>query len=448
MPLDPNTDNLGTGEDLFAATERTVAGALAKNPHVLINAFDGPSCDAFGRWRVSAPVTVFDSKLTGIDDAPLFWQEVQVSGSSTTPTTPTASKPYVDLASANTTAGRFVRQTFRRFAYQPGKSQMILMTGVLELASGVKTGCERRIGYFDDDNGLFFESDAGTLGVTVRSNDSGTPVDTTVAQASWNLDRMNGAVDETNPSGITVDWSKAQLFVIDFQWLSTGRVRFGLEIDGIIFYVHEHNAANVSAIPYMSTPNLPLRYELISTTDSGVCSMRAICSAVISEGGTDEIGIVHRTSTAGAGVTTDAENIIFAVVGIRLKAARVGTTIRLLEAALQIHTASEFIEWLVIWNPTVADTFTYSDIVNSALQRALGATANRVTGGTIIGGGYIETGGGNSGGNSSDKILNSSLILGVDYAGTNLDELVLCARPIGGVVAADVEGSLTWRETL
>ncbi len=215
---------------------------------IQVEASDGPSADAFGRWRVSNPQTLFDSKLTGLDSAPLFWDEQLESGTMAT-TTPTADKPYIDFTSTNAAAGKRTRQTFRRFNYQPGKSQLILMTGILELASGTKTGCERRIGPFDNNNGAFFESDAGTVGVTVRTHDSGSTVDITVAQASWNLDNMDGGSDAENPSGLTLDTTKEQVFVIDFQWLSAGRVRFGFEIGGVIVYVHEVNVANEATIP-------------------------------------------------------------------------------------------------------------------------------------------------------------------------------------------------------
>lgn len=435
-----NTVLPGTG-DTYASKDR---GGV-KFQKVLVNAFDGPSCDAFGRWRVSNPTTIFDSKLLGVDDDPLFWDEALETGVGITATTPTAAKPYIDLVSTNVTAGKFTRQTFRRFNYQSGKSHLVLMTGVLELASGVKTGCERRIGYFDDDNGAFFESDAGTIGITTRTNDSGSPVDTTVAQASWNLDNLDGGADAANPSGITADWTKAQIFVIDFQWLSVGRVRFGVEIAGVIVYVHQVLAANVLTIPWASTPNLPLRYQIVTTTDSGICSMRVICSAVIVEGDTENIGMVHYRSTEGVAVVTNAENSLFAVVGIRLKAARLGATIELISAPMQIQTALEYAEWVLMWNPTVAGTFTYGDLTNSALQTALGATANTVTGGTKIAGGYLETGGAQAGGGSAAGVLVTSLHLGAAIDDT-VDEIVLCVRPIGGVEAMDVEGALIWRE--
>lgn len=333
--MSDNTVLPGVGET-YASADR---GGV-KFQKVLIQPFDSANCDAFGRFRTSEPKTIFESKLLHGDGQALFWDESLESGTMAT-TGPTAAKPFIDFTSTNVTAGKRTRQTFQHFNYQPGKSILVTMTGILELASGVKTGCERRIGYFNDDNGAFFESDAGTIGVTVRTNDTGSPVDTTVAQASWNIDTMDGGADAANPSGLTLDAAKAQIFIIDFQWLSVGRVRFGFEINGILHYVHEHNTANTSTVPWSSTPNLPLRYQIITTTSSGVCSMRVICAAVISEGGADvAAGIVRHKGTAGAGVTTDAENIIFAVVGLKLKSTHLGAKIQILKAIMQVHTAT------------------------------------------------------------------------------------------------------------
>ncbi len=436
-----NTTLPGTGE-IYASDER---GGAVNFQKVLVEALDGPSVDAFGRWRVSQPKTIFDTKLLHGSNHPLLWDEALESGTMAT-SGPTAAKPFIDFTSTNVTAGKRTRQTFRRFVYQPGKSHLVVMTGVLELASGVTTGCERRIGAFDDDNGVFFESDAGTIGVTVRTNDTGSPVDTTVVQASWNIDTMDGGNDAANPSGITLDATTAHIFVMDFQWLSAGRVRFGFEIGGLITYVHEHNVANSGVIPWSSTPNLPLRYQIITTTSSGICSMRCICAAIISEGGRNPTGVTLFQSTAGAGVTTGVENTIYAVIGLRLKSDHLGSTIRLLNASIQVQTVSEFLEWMIIHNPTVADTFAYSDVTNSAVQRALGATANTVTGGTQLHGGHVETGKNSSGGDSISSGPESTLELGASIAGVR-DTVVLCVRPIGGVSTATVEGGLTWRES-
>lgn len=397
--------------------------------------------DAFGRSRVSNPETIFDSKLLSSNKAPLLWDEALETGSGITSTTPTIQKPYMDIASTALTAGKFTRQSFRRLNYQPGKSQLILMTGVLRLSGG-GVGVQRRIGYFDDNDGAFFEDNAGMMRLVLRCNDSGTPVDLPVDQDVWNIDKFNGK----GPSRITADWTKAQIFVIDFQWLSIGRIRFGLEIDGVLYYAHKFNKANAATVPWASTPNLPLRYQMITTSASPVSVMRVICAAVISEGGQNETGIVHRKSTEGAAVTTAVENTLYAVVGVRLKSTHIGAAIKFLGASVQVQTSAELIEWVAVFNPTVAGTFTYSDQDNSAVQTALGATANTVTGGHEIGGGYVESGGGGSAKGSDDGLVSNAIMLGAAIDGT-VDEVVLCVRPIGGVSAANVEGALVWRES-
>lgn len=152
--------------------------------HVDVRTQDSPSVDAFGRWRVSNPETHFDSKLI-FDNDPFFWDDVEFSGSGTS-STHSAATASVTLGVSNTTAGSRVRQTFMRFNYQPGKSQMVMMTGVLNKTGG-GTGITRRIGLFDANNGLFFEDAAGAYKVVRRTAVTGSPVDNTVAQSSLRL---------------------------------------------------------------------------------------------------------------------------------------------------------------------------------------------------------------------------------------------------------------------
>lgn len=409
-----------------AATDVSAASPLP----IVLGA--GPQLDAFSRLRVSNPVTEFSSKLVMADKAPLLWDEALESGGGVTGSTPTAAKPYIDFLSTVSTASVYTRQTFRRFHYQPGKSQLILMTGVLDLTGG-GTGVQRRIGYFDDDNGVFFEDSEGVIGVVVRSNDSGTPVDTRVVQTSWNVDPMDG----TGPSGITADWSKSQIFIMDFEWLSAGPVRFFLDIDGVVYLIHKSpSPANNTAIPFMSMPNLPLRYQMVTTSSSAASSMRVICSVVISEAGTDFASFPLSHATV-AHVDADVADTIYAVVGIQLRAAQLGITIDLRSLSMLAETNDAF-EWLVYLNPTVAGTFTYSGITNSACEGAVGVTANTITGGTILYRGFGATKAEIESFNQPDVVR-----LGAAIDGTR-DTLVLAVRPLGA--NADIQGALNWDE--
>ncbi len=395
---------------------------------------DSPDLDAFARLRVSNPETIFESKQL-FDNAPLFWDDL-ASGGSTTSTHSTAEAAST-MGVANTTAGVRTRQTFERFNYQPGKSHLIFMTGVLD-ESGGGSGITRAIGYFDDSNGLFFEDDEGTVKVVRRSKVTGSIVDTKVDQASWNLDVMDGS----GKSGITLDFTKAQIFMIDFEWLSVGRVRFGFVIGGMPMYVHEIKNANVLNVAYMSTPNLPLRYRIENGGAGAASTMVHICSTVVSEGGAHDLGVLRYKSTGGTHVDCATQDTIYAIVGIRLKAAAIAATVKMVSVTMAEHAGTKNLEWILKWNPTVADTFTYADETNSAVQTATGGALNTVTGGIDIAGGFFST---DKRGGSGGDSLEDALTLGAKIDGT-VDEIVLCARPVGGSTDIDVEGSLTWRE--
>jgi hypothetical protein len=400
--------------------------------------FPASAQDSFARLRVSTPYTIFDSKQI-FNEQPLFWDEELESGAGIT-SNHDADRASTILTSTVSTAGLFTRQTFRRFNYQPGKSQLILMTGILTPDAG-GTGVKRRIGYFDDDNGIFLQDNEGTIQLVVRSNVTGSPVNTSVDQANWN-DPMDG----TGVSGITLDFSKVQIFGIDFEWLGVGIVRTFFVVDGMLHYVHQFNHANLIDSVYMSTPNLPIRWQLETTASSPVSKIEHICSSVSSEGGQDPNGITRWISTAGTHVDAATENVIYGIIGIRLKSTNLGEDIDILKASLQIHTASHSGEWMLIFNPTVGGTPSFAGISNSSLEYVAGATANTVTNGTIIDGGYIESGGAAIGGNGSggSGIINQ-LKLGAAIDGTP-DEIWLCFRPIGGSSAVDVEGGIHVRE--
>ena len=91
--------------------------------------FPFSSLHAFARQRISEPATIFDSKLVG-DNRPLLYDDAEVSGSGTT-STYNVNTSSNTIGVAATTAGKRIRQTFRRFNCQPGKSQLVILNGVL-----------------------------------------------------------------------------------------------------------------------------------------------------------------------------------------------------------------------------------------------------------------------------------------------------------------------------
>lgn len=387
--------------------------------------------DAFGRQRVSNPETIFNSKQI-FDNQPLYWDDIQESGSGTS-STHSADTASSVLAVSATTAGKRTRQTYMRFNYQPSKSQAIFITGVIK-KSGGGTGITARMGLFDDDNGLFLETTGNsTINLVKRSNVTGSPANTTYARSAWNIDKMDGS----GVSGVDLDFTKAQILVIDFEWLGVGRVRMGFNVNGVTYYCHEIlNANNISNV-YMSTPNLPLRYQIENSGVGAASSMECICSAVISEGGNELIGTNTYFSTATTPVTStnDFNN---AVLAFRLKESHIGCTVDIIDASLLIDTNDNY-EWSIVMNPSGLGSPSFVSPNASAVEYAIVTDETHISGGHTILGGY-----GQAKTATANESLKSLLKLGSSITGKR-DIMVLSCRPLG-TSNANLYAGITIRE--
>lgn len=392
---------------------------------------DSVSSDAFGRLRVSNNVTLFNSIMqysTHTWAVNLWdkWQTITGGGAESVNHLPNESAVSMDLT---TVSGQFIiRQQHIYNRYQPGKSHLIYITGVMPVKANV-TG---RIGYFDDNDGIFFENDGINNKVGIRTSTSGSPVDNTINQSSWNLDKLDG----TGASGITLDPTKSQLIYIDFAWLSVGRVRIGFNVNGVNTAVHEFLHANLFQLPYMKTANLPVRYEIRNTsTSASATSMKQMSSTVISEGG-QEIEPGDQVDIA-SGVTSVAVDQTFRpVMNIRPKLQFNGINNTGVLEPLTVDVISlsggANAEWCVVRNPTITGgTASWQDEAATKMTEfdvAQTGNAVSISDGDIILGGYAFIGGNQSPSQINHDGFISRIQLGTNYDFTAQDCLTVMAR--------------------
>jgi hypothetical protein len=392
---------------------------------------DSGNLDAFARVRMSEPETIFDSKQLS-DNQPLFWDDQQLSGASTT-TTYNTNQASTTIAVINV-AGRRARQTYRRFNYQPGKSQLFIQTGIFGTAA---TGIKRKIGLFDDKNGLFFDQISAGMGVTIRTFTSGSAVDTRVAQANWNIDKMDGS----GASTINLDFSKCQIMFADFEWLGVGRVRFGFFVDGKPYYCHEVLNANNTTLVYMSVPNLPLRYEIENDGTGGAANLTHICSTVIAEGGLKETGFGFGISRGTNPIITLNNASIYPLFAVRLNSNYLHATIKLLNFNINCTSTATY-NWYLILNPTVTGTaLSFTQVTNTAIDAQINTTnATTISGGTVL-----LTGTASQTNETGINIVSATDFgMGSTIAGVS-DIVVLAVQRATGTTET-FYGSLNWRE--
>lgn len=270
--------------------------------------FNPTATDAFGRFRISEPYTLFDSSLRYSDDTRVWDTSLTGSGSITHLVNESTMAMNVTASSGD----RVIRETKRVFVYQPGKSQLTMNTFVFNEG---KDGLRQRVGMFNERNGIFLERNGTTTYIVKRNYISGFPLDTRIAQTDWNADTLNGEGNST----VNIDWTKAHIFWSDIEWLGVGSVRVGFVINGQYVLAHVFHHANIVTSVYMTSATLPLRYEIenISST-SGSSQLKHICNTVISEGGHTPRVSPRAVSTPLTGINL-SNSVYTPVIAIRLK---------------------------------------------------------------------------------------------------------------------------------
>lgn len=398
----------------------------------------GSAVDAFGRARVSNPVTLYDSFHRYADNG----KENQANSVGATASF-NSNTSSIDMT-VDTTSGHYVyRESKKVFAYQPGKSLQILKTFVM---NPHKTNLRQRVGYFDSLNGFYLErSDLTTSKVCFvkRSSVTGSVINTPVDRADWNIDKLDG----TGPSLLTLDLDNPQILFIDIEWLGVGSVRMGFVINGQFINCHTFHHANLTSSPkgaYIQSACLSTRSEIENVgTTVGSSTYKQICSTVISEGGYALTGRPRNYSIPlSPGYRLSTAGTFYPVVSIRLNPNNPG--------ALVVPSAASFVPintGIYQYKFILDATITGGTWVNAASDSYVQYNSNNsatLSGGTTLDSGYLT---------STVQAGGSMIVLGNDLFRYQLERNTFAntTTTLTMAIASDTAtvncaASMTWEE--
>lgn len=380
---------------------------------------------SFGGLRTVTSQNVFES-LFSFDKQPLVWDETLSGGATSTFNTNTNS---IDMTLPTTSGASVVRQTFRRIRYNPARTVQILTAAIL---GEPKANVKKQIGQFDTNDGVFFEHDGLTVNVVRRTSTSGTPVDIKTAQSSWNIDKFDG----TGISGITIDFSKHQLFYIQYAFQGFGDIVYGVYFQGRILYAHRETITNVSTQPSMRTPHLPCSVQFTNTATTASSTTLSYNSFTIKNEGEDADQEGQLRSYSSSPVKT-VTTTVTPLTSIRLRPGYEKAIADVIKTTVFVNTADEVI-WTIWLNPTL----TGSTFANTSSYLSIDTAATAMTGGTEIISGILgqQT---SSSITSLDLLKYANTFLGTAINGTT-NIITIAARARAGT--ADVLETLVWRE--
>lgn len=410
---------------------------------LLRNISSAGNIDAFGRLRTSEEFTLADYTHTYGQNGE-FLTEISGANSNVTYNSQQAKA----ILKVDSGINHFVRHQSRMYHnYQPGKSQVTLQSFNF---LGASSGTNKRIGLFDDYNGIFFQlSGDGTKQIVLRSNVSGSVIDNIIPQSSWNIDKLDGSTE----SAFNLDTTKTQLFYADYQWLGVGRVRVGFVHDGKTIIANEFYHTNNLENVYWKNPNLPVRCELDNYSETtGYIYSDQICATVISEGGYKEAGIDIAVTGARLALGNTLTTGVFA---LRLNTGYNGELNRTLLRLGQTSILSTKLASYEIWRlPETGSVIggTWLTPYNSAAQYNTTMTSYNLTSGELFAAGFLSAGGGGIGNASpvSSNIAESSAskksYLSQNIDSTNSNVFLIQVKNFDSSQSSDIYFGIQWRE--
>jgi hypothetical protein len=387
--------------------------------------------DMFNRMRVSNPRNIFEYQFRYDIGTSAYWATQNINGATQTFN---ADQVGYYLNGATQAGSQAILQSRRYVEYLPGKSKQIFFTGNF---NGAQVGWIKRYGTFDDNNGLFFELNELAPRVVVRTATSGSSVDVPVERVDWNGDKLDG----TGSSGFTIDFTKQQLFFIEYAYLGTGDVRFGFIIDGVPIVIHRAHHANLLNFNYMQSGILPMRFSLDAVgIPAAIATMQISCISSAIEGDASENGRI-RAGNLGTNATTFNANETF-IFGLRVNSLYPYSSVKGESFQILPNSGNNKALWRIYLNPTLAGPApTWVDNLDSITQSI--SNSPSVSGGILLASGYLSLT--NLRSTTITRDLISDIFLGRDISGI-ADILVLTLETTAGNGSAYFAGE--WKEIM
>jgi hypothetical protein len=343
----------------------------------------GAQLDAFGRLRVSNPVTLFDSQNRYLSGQQ--FSNVTATGGNVVYV---ANESSFNLNVSTANGSSAIQQAKFVQPYQPGKSMLVMESFCM---SALQANCRQRVGYFTTNDGIYFEADGTSLYLVIRSSASGAVVEERIAQANWNTNSFSNSVG-TNPSGINLNPALTNIFWCDIEWLGVGSVRTGFIVNGQFIVAHTFHHANQSGNTkvYMTTATLNPRYEITNTgTTASNSTFKQICSTVISEGGYTPATTENYVSSGITPTRVGPGNAYVALTSIRLNPAYPDAVVLPSQLDLLLTDVQYGQYQLVLNASNVLANTAWSNVANSVVQT--NSSPLVISDGTVLFGGVTSS---------------------------------------------------------
>ena len=139
-----------------------------------------------------------------------------------------------------------------------------------------------------------------------------TTINNWVNQKDWNIDGLGHPENPKNPSGMLLDPTKLNVYIIPFQYLGSGAMVYKIESDtkGTFLPFHRINYSNKNIIPSFQNPTLPLHIMSKNLTNTSNLTVKSGSMAGFVQGKESDIGLIKGADNSKDSVGTTQTNIL------------------------------------------------------------------------------------------------------------------------------------------
>lgn len=391
--------------------------------------------DQFGRLVISSPKTLLRHKQ--IIDTNAFFFDTKVNGTGSITYNQTESSSTL---SVSTNGDYAIKQSKQRPFYEPGRSIAISFTGMFGNAVA-NTECRwgqfvgGTVAPYNTYEGVYISRIGTEYYVNVAKGSGVGAGVISLARANW-TDKLDG----TGVSGKTIDFTKNNIFIIEYKWLGSGDINFSVLLDRQPILFAKIDQTNAISNTIFQNPNLPIRYELRSTGGSSSCQQ--ICASISLMSLEDAKNEFTHGVSSTAGITpgTNSATTTYGLIAVRKSSTNRGGSVFARQFSIATSGTTEIFESAIYLNPTIAGSVSWQTIAGSTAEYAILAVTNTITGGKKI---YNEMTHKNEGEN---VVVNSNIAnLGSNIDGTS-DVAVLGFTKLAGANNSIYYGAMNIEE--
>ncbi len=327
---------------------------------------------------------------------------------------------------AATSSSAFLRSR-RIFKYAAGQGGNVMFTAIY---GNAVAGNRKLVGCGTAINGFFFGYNDSSSEFAILRRSAGTEYWTYRSQ--WNVDRMDG----TGPSKQVIDFSKGNVFRINYQWLGFGAINYYIEesTTGRFMLVHRETYANNNLFTSVQDPSFQMYTLCENKTNNTDVQLKVACFAGMLEGDVVRLGLTFGIDNLK---TVSGTTVLTNILTIRSKALYNGFPHHVPVSLTKMSMGTEGLRNVVVYillNATVAGTLTWTDVDTNSSVVEYNTTGTDVTGGRQL----------------SVLAMGKNDARDVDLSGMNIhlepNDTMTIAAKVTANGSSDVVTSFTWYE--